>query len=59
MLQHEAMTALFKAVADSTEEAIVNALCRATTTVGISGHTAYELPLDRAQEIMRRYNRLP
>jgi D-aminopeptidase len=59
MLQHEAMTSLFEAVADSTEEAIVNALCAATTTVGISGHTAYELPLARVQEIMRRYNRLP
>jgi D-aminopeptidase len=59
MLQHEALTPLFEAVGDCTEEAIVNAMCMATTTVGISGHTAYELPLDRVQEIMRRYNRRP
>jgi D-aminopeptidase len=58
MLQLEAMTPLFEAVADSTEEAIANALCMATTTVGISGRTAYELPLDRLQAVMKRYRRL-
>ena len=52
------MTPLFEAAADATEEAILNALCMATTTVGVNNHTSHELPLDQLQEVMRRYNRL-
>jgi D-aminopeptidase len=55
MLPNEAMNPLFEAVADATEEAIVNALCAATTTTGIDGRTAYAIPIDRLQEAMRRY----
>jgi D-aminopeptidase len=58
MLPNEAMNPLFEAVADATEEAIVNALCVATTTTGIDGRTAYAIPLDRLQAAMRRYTRL-
>ena len=58
MLPNEAMNPLFEAVADATEEAIVNALCAATTTTGIDGRTAFALPLDRLQTVMRRYGRL-
>jgi D-aminopeptidase len=54
MLHHDALTPLFEAVADATEEAIVNALCMATTTTGIDGRTAHALPLDRLQAIMHR-----
>jgi D-aminopeptidase len=46
MLRHDAMTALFEAVADCTEEAIVNALCMATTMTGANGRTAHALPLE-------------
>jgi D-aminopeptidase len=55
----DAMTPLFEAVADATEEAIVNALCAATTMTGIDGHTAYALPLDRLEAVLRHYRRLP
>jgi L-aminopeptidase/D-esterase-like protein len=55
----EAMTPLFEAVAEATEEAIVNALCVATTMTGIDGHTAYALPLDRLEALLRFYRRLP
>ena len=54
MLQNDALSPLFEAVVDATEEAILNAVCMATTTVGISGHTAHALPLDRLREIMNR-----
>jgi D-aminopeptidase len=57
MLPNEAMNPLFEAVADATEEAIVNALCVATTTTGVDGRTAYAIPIDRLQSIMRRYGR--
>ena len=51
MLPHEALTPLFEAVADATEEAIMNAICAAITTTGIDGHTAHALPLDRLRAI--------
>ncbi len=57
-LANDALTPLFEAVADATEEAILNAMCVATTTTGIEGRTAYEIPLDRLQEVMRQYRRI-
>jgi D-aminopeptidase len=58
MLPHEAMTPLFEAVADATEEAILNALCAATTTVGINRHVAHAIPLDRLQEVVAANGRV-
>ncbi len=55
MLPNDAMTALFEAVADVTEEAIVNALCAATTTTGIDGRTAYALLHGRLRVVMDRF----
>jgi len=55
MLPNDALSALFEAVADATEEAIVNALCAATTTTGIDGRTAYALQPDRLREVMGRF----
>lgn len=46
------MDGMFHAVADATEESILNALCAAETTIGQRGRTAYAIPLDRLQEIM-------
>jgi D-aminopeptidase len=51
MVANDRMTPLFEACAESTEEAILNALCMATTTVGIEGRTMHALPLDRVREI--------
>jgi D-aminopeptidase len=45
-LPPDAMTPLFEAAADATEEAIVNALCMATTMVGVNGRTSHAMPLD-------------
>jgi len=58
MVSPEAMTALFRAAAEATEEAILNALCKAETMTGRDGTTAHALPLDRLQEVMRAYRRL-
>lgn len=58
MLPLGAMTPLFEAVAEATEEAIVNALCAATTITGLDGRTAHALPLDRLSEVMRHFRRL-
>jgi D-aminopeptidase len=58
MLPNRALTPLFEAVAEATEEAIVNALCMAATTTGIDGVVAHALPLDRFRAVMRRAGRL-
>jgi D-aminopeptidase len=53
MVSPDTMTTLFRAAAEATEEAILNALCMAETTVGFRA-TAHALPLDRLQEVMSR-----
>ncbi|HMA33184.1 MAG TPA: P1 family peptidase [Chloroflexia bacterium] len=58
MLPHEALTPLFEAAIEATEEAIVNALCMATTMAGAEGRTAHALPLDRLCAVLRYYRRL-
>ena len=55
MLNPDAMTALFHAGAEATEEAILNALCMAETMTGRDGRVIHALPLDRLQEVMWRY----
>ncbi len=57
MMPDNHLSLLFEAVADATEEAILNALCAATTVVGIDGNTAHALPLDRLVEVLRSYGR--
>jgi D-aminopeptidase len=51
MIGNDRMTPLFEACAEATEEAILNALCMATTTTGIDGRTMHALPLDALREI--------
>lgn len=46
------MDGLFHAVADATEESILNALCAGETMTGQRGRTAHALPLDRLGEVM-------
>lgn len=57
LLSNEAMSPLFLAVIEATEEAIYNSLFRATTTTG-RGHTVEALPIDRTLEILRKYKAL-
>jgi D-aminopeptidase len=57
-LGHEVLTPIFEAAVESVEEAVLNALCAATTLTGIRKQTAYALPLDRLVGIMRKYGRL-
>jgi D-aminopeptidase len=49
---------IFEAVQDATEEAILNALTMATTTVGRDGNTAHAIPLDRLVALLKKYGRL-
>ena len=53
-----AIDVVFQAVADATEEAILNSLFRAHTVVGRDGNTREALPLDIVLERLRRAGRL-
>lgn len=55
LLGNEAMSPLFEAVVESTEEAIYNSLLRATTITGRDGNRADALPIDKTLEILRKY----
>lgn len=57
-LGNQAMSPLFEAVVEATEEAIYNSLFRATTMRGRDGHVVKALPLERTLEILRRYGAL-
>lgn len=57
LLSNDAMSPLFLAVIEATEEAIYNSLFRATTTAG-RGHTVEALPIDRTLEILRKHGAL-
>jgi D-aminopeptidase len=58
MLPHEALDPFFVAVADATEEAIVNAMCAAETMTGYQGRTAHALPLEEVGQILSRFRNL-
>ncbi|MEZ4532375.1 MAG: P1 family peptidase [Thermomicrobiales bacterium] len=53
-----AIDALFQSVVEATEEAILNALFRAETTVGRDGHVRTALPLERVTAILSAHGRL-
>lgn len=52
MVPHPHLNPLFEAVAEATEEAILNSICAAETTTGLHGRTVYALPLDALQQAM-------
>jgi len=56
LLANDAMSPLFLAVIEATEEAIYNSLFRAQTMTGRAGTTIEALPLERTLEILRKYN---
>jgi D-aminopeptidase len=57
LLSNDAMSPLFLAVIESTEEAVYNSLFKANTTTG-RGRTVEALPIDRTIEILRKYSAL-
>ena len=59
LLADSALSPLFQAVREATEEAILNSLFRATTVTGFRGRTLEALPIDRVIEICRRYGVIP
>ncbi len=58
LVDNEAISPLFVAAIEATEEAIYNSLLRATTTTS-RGHTVEALPIDKTVEILRRHRIIP
>jgi len=54
VLTNDAMSPLFLAVIEASEEAVYNSLFRATTITG-RGHTIEALPIEKTTEILRKY----
>ena len=55
LLPNEAMSPLFLACVEATEEAIYNSLLRATTVTGRGGNRVEALPIEKTIEILRKY----
>src|ERR1044072_1086079 len=58
LLPNDAMSPLFLACVEATEEAVYNSLLRATTVAGRGGARVEALPVDKTVEILKKYNAL-
>lgn len=58
MLPNDQLDPVFKAVVQSVEEAVDNALVAAETMTGINNHVVQALPHEQLREILKKYNRL-
>lgn len=58
LLTNDAMSPLFLAVIEATEEAIYNSMFRATTVTGFEKHTIEALPIDKTVEILRKNGKI-
>jgi len=56
ILPTDAVSGLFEAALDATEEAVYNSLLKATTTTGNS-RTVQAIPIDRLRDILKKYGR--
>jgi D-aminopeptidase len=54
VLTNDAISPLFLAVIEATEEAVYNSMFRATTTTG-HGHTVEALPIEKTVQILKKY----
>jgi D-aminopeptidase len=58
LLSNDAMSPLFLATIEATEEAILNSLFRATTVKGREGRTVEALPIEKTKDILRKYGKI-
>ncbi|HEY0658678.1 MAG TPA: P1 family peptidase, partial [Pyrinomonadaceae bacterium] len=58
ILSNDAMSPLFLAVIEATEEAIYNSLFKAVDTAGKQGRKIEALPLEPTLEILRKYRKI-
>ena len=58
-LRNDQMSSLLLAVIEATEEAIINSLFTAKTTIGFRDHKIEKLPVEKVLSIMKKYNHIP
>jgi D-aminopeptidase len=58
LLTNDAVSPLFMAAIEATEEAIINSLFAAETTKGFQGHEVKALPVGQVISILKKYNRI-
>lgn len=58
VIEGESINDLFAAAVDATEEAVLNSLCMAETTIGRAGRTIHALPLDRVRDLLAAHGRI-
>ena len=55
ILPSDAISPLFEAALEATEEAVYNSLLKATTVTGAGGRTVEAIPIDKVKEILAKY----
>lgn len=58
VLSNDAVSPLFLAAIEATEEAIVNSLLAAETMKGKNGRAVEALPINKLKELLKKYNRI-
>ena len=58
VLPNDAISPIFEAAVQATEEAINNVLVAAQDMTGYQGHTVKAIPHDQLQQLLKKYNRL-
>lgn len=58
VVTNDAMSALFLAVVEATEEAVINSMLKATTVVGRDGRVVDAIDIDQLLTVMKKYNAL-
>ena len=58
-LRNDQMSSLFLAVIEATEEAIINSLFTAETTIGNKDHKIEKLPIEKVLNVLKKYNHIP
>lgn len=57
-LRQDALSPLFQAVVEATEEAVYNSLCKAVSVKGFQGHESPVFPIDTLKAILKKYGRI-
>lgn len=58
LLRNDAVSPLFLATIEATEEAILNSLFAARTMIGRDGHEIRSIPIDKIIPLMKKYNKI-
>ncbi|NLA06806.1 MAG: S58 family peptidase, partial [Firmicutes bacterium] len=58
VVSNDSMSALFLAVVEATEEAVINSILKATTVIGRDERTCDAIDIHQLLQVMKKYNAL-